>query len=1078
VAQKTPDAGISKFWYDRLGRLVVSQNAKQKTTNRYSYTLYDDLGRITEVGEKPQSAEITQTITRNQTSLHNWLTGNGAATNVVNKEQITRTRYDLSYDEGSNILGGSPSILVQRNLRNRVSYTMVFNTEPNPANTTPTHTAATYYSYDIHGNVDTLLQDLRLPMLALSPTSNRYKKLVYNYDLISGKVNKVSYQPGMLDAFYHKYLYDAENRLTDVYTSHDNLIWEKDARYSYYKHGPMARTILGQQQVQGVDYAYTLQGWLKGVNSTAVQRHNTVTGNGEDCGPESAVQNLAVNARLSPFSPQYIAGTSITFNPGFETLNPADDFTAYIDNTLANCGDGTAGTEVPAPLGNMFDMGTDGVPTANGIANQVSNDVYGYSLNYFTGDYKPINGNVTPFANVSTPLPGSTTGLSLYNGNISSMAVNIPKLGQAQLYGYRYDQLNRIVAMDAFTGLDGASNTWAPVAIQKYKERVTYDPNGNILTYKRNGNAARLVMDDMTYTYKPGTNQLDKVVDAATDASDADYPNYNDIKRKQPDGSLGQANGNYQYDEIGNLVSDASEGITNINWSVYGKILSITKANGTTINYTYDASGNRISKVVVPPSGGGGGTTIYVRDASGNVMSVYTADPAVSAGNLIQTEVHLYGSSRLGIFEVNHNVQTLVAGDYANNINTFTRGNKFFELSNHLGNVLVTISDRKVATDANADGLVDYYSADVITANDYYPFGMLMAGRKYTATTMAKYRYSINGQEKETELNENITTAQYWEYDSRTGRRWNVDPIIKENESGYFCFSGNPIALVDKFGLSAVDPVPKEKSTKSNPKTLDGMVVTGYTKNYRKKLTPYLKTYYENRSWDNTIKLTEDLANGMLDWALDKLKIEKPEKPKSPGDILIERLKKLGGKEYKDLADIVETISKNIGGGSAEEQITAIKKLLFSRMGIIGKAAEYLDRVFYGEFQSNIVFQNNLLSINGLENMIDTKNFEDFIDINLTSKNSNFFKDDHFRIMAVTNSQFHQIMKNGYVIPSDYKQQNQIFGLGGLPDDHPSIKFVSKMYFNGQRPRYYIYYNDAALKGYLRKGEFGVFPIK
>ena len=39
---------------------------------------------------------------------------------------------------------------------------------------------------------------------------------------------------------------------------------EKEAHYSYYKHGPLAQTILGQLQVQKQDYVYTLQGWLKG----------------------------------------------------------------------------------------------------------------------------------------------------------------------------------------------------------------------------------------------------------------------------------------------------------------------------------------------------------------------------------------------------------------------------------------------------------------------------------------------------------------------------------------------------------------------------------------------------------------------------------------------------------------------------------------------------------------------------------------------------------------------------------------------------------------------------------------------
>src|SRR5690606_22413702 len=40
--------------------------------------------------------------------------------------------------------------------------------------------------------------------------------------------------------------------------------------YSYYKHGPLARTVLGELQVQGLDYAYTLQGWMKGLNSSSV----------------------------------------------------------------------------------------------------------------------------------------------------------------------------------------------------------------------------------------------------------------------------------------------------------------------------------------------------------------------------------------------------------------------------------------------------------------------------------------------------------------------------------------------------------------------------------------------------------------------------------------------------------------------------------------------------------------------------------------------------------------------------------------------------------------------------------------
>jgi len=179
----------------------------------------------------------------------------------------------------------------------------------------------------------------------------------------------------------------------------------------------------------------------------------------------------------------------------------------------------------------------------------------------------------------------------------------------------------------------------------------------------------------------------------------------------------------------------------------------------------------------------------------------------------------------------------------------FTRGDKFFELSNHLGNVLATINDKKVQVDdgtyahnsstgllekvnGTLDGVLDYYNADVVTANDYYPFGMEMPGRKFVQVGKS-YRYSINGQEKDSELNENTTTAEYWEYDSRIARRWNADPVIKEWESPYLCFSGNPIFYADPDGMDPEDPkgktlpevvvvakIPKEGTRRINPKIL------------------------------------------------------------------------------------------------------------------------------------------------------------------------------------------------------------------------------------------------------------------
>jgi RHS repeat-associated protein len=697
VAQTTPDAGLSKFFYDRLGRLAVSQNAKQATNNNYSYTLHDELGRIKEVGQLTNTTPITQAISQNGGdanivgSLSNWLNNKPA-------EQITRTFYDKSYLDGNATL--CPQYLCQTNLRNRVSYTALYNT--GTVGGTSEHQQATYYSYDIHGNVYELLQDYNSGVM--KATGNRFKKIAYNYDLISGKVKMVSYQPGYVnpingewvnnaDRFYHRYSYDAENKLTMVETSHDSLIWEQDATYSYYKHGPLARTLLGQQQVQGIDYAYTLQGWLKGVNSTSV-------------------------------------------NDG------------------------------------AYDMGGDG--KIGGANSLVARDAYGFSLNYFStvvnsitkNDYKAINSTVSPFtANVFnlTNTDAATVAKPLFNGNIASMMVNIPKLGAAGLYGYSYDQLNRIVSMDAFGAFNNANNTWTngtPTAGSNYKERITYDANGNIKTYLRNGTTAggtALAMDNLTYGYnmsngKLVNNKLRHVKDAIGDG------NYTEDIDNQPDD-------NYDYDAIGNLIRDTKEGITNISWSVYGKILSVTKASGT-ITYTYDAGGNRISKTA------NGKTTWYVRDAQGNVMAVYEQRSDLNSGHLTQTEVHLYGSSRLGIFNSNRDMVNPPTGG----ITIFERGRKFFELSNHLGNVLVTVSDRKLQA-SSGGATVDYYTADVVSATDNYVFGMTMPGRSFQSD---KYRYGFEKQEKDNEIagEGNHYTFKYREYDPRTGRFWSVDPLF------------------------------------------------------------------------------------------------------------------------------------------------------------------------------------------------------------------------------------------------------------------------------------------------------------
>ena len=92
----------------------------------------------------------------------------------------------------------------------------------------------------------------------------------------------------------------------------------------------------------------------------------------------------------------------------------------------------------------------------------------------------------------------------------------------------------------------------------------------------------------------------------------------------------------------------------------------------------------------------------------------------------------------------------------------------------------------------------------------------------YEALFAAPHRFSFNGQERTDEIagTGNHNTALYWEYDTRLGRRWNVDPVVKEYESPYLTFSGNPIFNIDQLGNTATNY--EDESGKPLLQTKDG----------------------------------------------------------------------------------------------------------------------------------------------------------------------------------------------------------------------------------------------------------------
>ena len=712
VKQKTPDGNGKKFFYDLGGRLMATRDAAERT----AYTLYDGQDRVFESGRMYNSTYVSSGIAQDAFEYWNWISGG-------TRKEVSRTWYD---EPNHSTIVNEFSNDAQERLRNRVAamgYFLEYDFKTSPISCE----SAKYFSYDFHGNVKELVNYLH----ELKLWGHGYKGTLYDYDLISGNVKRVHYNPdGHLDRLEHRYEYDSDNRITEVYTNDTELILDRDARYTYYHHGPLARVEIGQDDLQGIDYAYTIQGWLKGINAAGVASD-------EDLG-------------------------------GDATSSPSSGHTDF------------------------------------------ARDAYGFVLNYYSGDYDPIGGS----NGLTLSGMNSVSPTDLYNGNISAMSSGLLDIDESAvslgMSKYRYDQLNRITSRNWYE--HGATNTtdWTGATSgNKYKSLYSYDADGNLDALERWG-ATGSQFDDLSYEYYSGLNRLKRVDDPSGTSTGV--------------GDLADQTGNnYQYDATGNLIQDNAEGFTDIEWGINGKIRHIEKNGNPELEFKYGPDGNRTEKII--KSGNSyqrdWDKYVYVTDAQGNLLMKYRS--FFDNDHVLQVaEKPIYGSDRLGYKRGEKKLASHVVigilyrpdGSFAwvrteplsKDVARYsiTTGLKTYELTNHLGNVLSTISDRTYISATTTGGNISSKDPDVRTYQDYYPFGMLMPGR-HDELPGRTYAYGFQGQERDDEVKGagNAINFKYRMNDPRLGRFFAVDPLApKYPELSTYHFSHNsPIYMREIEGL-------------------------------------------------------------------------------------------------------------------------------------------------------------------------------------------------------------------------------------------------------------------------------------
>lgn len=313
-----------------------------------------------------------------------------------------------------------------------------------------------------------------------------------------------------------------------------------------------------------------------------------------------------------------------------------------------------------------------------------------------------------------------------YNGNISGMIWKSRGNGIQRKYDFSYDGANRLL-----TGIfeqHNTNNTWNSSKV-KYDltlgdgidPNLAYDANGNIKRMQRWAlkSGTSVQVDNMTYTYHPGSNKLRGIIEqgGTTDHKLGDFIDKNTTVD------------DYGYDLNGNLITD-------LNKRINGNIgLNQTAGGGITYNYL-----NLPQTIAVKDDNGNvKGSISYTYDANGNKISKIVTDQSVAGRTVTTTTLYIGGA----IYESKTNTADATA-NYANKLsfisfeegrmrlkpaieNSPARFDFDYFLKDHLGNV------RMVLTDENQ---TDIYQAGMETA--LRTFEVALFGDKINSTNTNK----------------------------------------------------------------------------------------------------------------------------------------------------------------------------------------------------------------------------------------------------------------------------------------------------------------------------------------------------
>jgi len=191
-----------------------------------------------------------------------------------------------------------------------------------------------------------------------------------------------------------------------------------------------------------------------------------------------------------------------------------------------------------------------------------------------------------------------------YNGNIEGITWKSKGDGEKRKYDFVYDKSNRILKADFTQYTGGSFNQTAGLNFDMkmgddgVNPLTAYDANGNIKRMQQWGLKINLSsqIDDLGYEYAANSNKLLKVTDLYSDPT----TKLGDFK------DAGNTGNDYSYDVNGNMVIDLNKNIfapgpvpaPGITYNYLNLPANILVDAIGSIEYMYDAGGNKLKKIV------------------------------------------------------------------------------------------------------------------------------------------------------------------------------------------------------------------------------------------------------------------------------------------------------------------------------------------------------------------------------------------------------------------------------------------------------------------------------------------------